>query len=527
MSDVERLMSLFAGLQKASGTHGVPERDPDGLKWNIKRTARTLHEPVTLALWEQHVEGKRPLGVIPIREDSMCQWGSIDFDQYDVDLVELVARANVAKLPLVPCRSKSGGLHLFLFLREPEPAANVQSALRDAAASIGMAECEIFPKQTRILAERNDIGQWMVMPYFGGTFDGKLQMQRGLKPNGAEMTLSEFLREAEGKRTSVDELRQLSVVRTIGIGREKEKRRRGGGDSPCDMTDGPRCLEHLTAPGPMTDNRKRTIFQAGIYLKRADPRGWRKKLAEFNQRRFGPPLTDSEIAGVVSSLEKKEYEYKCKDEPFRSHCDVVLCRSRRFGVGGDDESPRITNMSMLMTDPPMYFVDVGGERLELTLDQLQQYTLFHKACLAHKFCFKTMKQDAWFTIVREALKNVDEIPAPPDVGTSGVFHEHLEEFLTNRARGNRREDLLQGRPWEDPETGRHYFTLKSFSRHLSQEGMRDLRRAQIITRIRAMGGGDAFFNMGKRGVRCWWVPGGVVQESQSVSPPPMEDKEPL
>ena len=77
---------------------------------------------VTLDLWQDHVEGKRPLGIIPIREDSTCSWGSIDIDEYDVDALAVVKKIEQMKLPLVPCRSKSGGLHLFLFVTEPVAA---------------------------------------------------------------------------------------------------------------------------------------------------------------------------------------------------------------------------------------------------------------------------------------------------------------------------------------------------------------------------------------------------------------------
>ena len=124
----QRIMKLFAGNEENSGTHGIPDLDPNGVKWTIKSTAKTLAVPVTEALWQQHLDGKRPLGVIPIRiSDSKCFWGSIDIDQYDLDAGEIVARVEKAKLPLVPCRSKSGGLHLFLFANEPVPADAMQS----------------------------------------------------------------------------------------------------------------------------------------------------------------------------------------------------------------------------------------------------------------------------------------------------------------------------------------------------------------------------------------------------------------
>src|SRR6187549_134537 len=114
----QRIMDLFEGSETHHGTHGAPELDENGVKWNIKTTARTLRGPATLELWQEHLSGKTPLGVIPIRNDSTCRWGSVDIDEYDVDAVEVVGKVEAAKLPLVPCRSKSGGLHLFMFAQE-------------------------------------------------------------------------------------------------------------------------------------------------------------------------------------------------------------------------------------------------------------------------------------------------------------------------------------------------------------------------------------------------------------------------
>ncbi len=328
----ERMMALFAGNEKAHGTHSEPLRDKGNpLKWSIKQTAKTVRAPVTLALWEAHVAGERPLGVIPIREDSSCSWGSIDFDEYDVDLLEKIAAVEAAKLPLVPCRSKSGGLHLFLFLLKPAPAGEVQSALRDAAASLGMEECEIFPKQSRLNIDRGDAGNWMVMPYYGGDYGGKLKMQRGLKRTGAEMTLGEFLRFAEKSRVSIDDFVKLCVVRRAP---PASKKRGDGKPGKGDFSDGPPCLQHLTASGVQNDGRKRTLFMMALYYKRAHPSDWKEQVESANHRFFGPPLASEEVTGVLKSVAKKSYEYTCAAEPMRSVCNSDLCRTRTFGVGG-------------------------------------------------------------------------------------------------------------------------------------------------------------------------------------------------
>ena len=45
---------------------------------------------MTDIIWEQHLEGIRPLGIIPIRANNTCLWGCIDIDSYDVSFAELV-----------------------------------------------------------------------------------------------------------------------------------------------------------------------------------------------------------------------------------------------------------------------------------------------------------------------------------------------------------------------------------------------------------------------------------------------------
>ena len=66
------------------------------------------------------IEGKQSLGIIPIRDDNKCIWGCVDIDSYaGFDHKKLIDKIKEAKLPLVVCRSKSGGAHVFLFAEEP------------------------------------------------------------------------------------------------------------------------------------------------------------------------------------------------------------------------------------------------------------------------------------------------------------------------------------------------------------------------------------------------------------------------
>lgn len=510
-------MALFSGNESHYGTHGEPDLDPiGGVKWEIKRTARTLRGATTLFMWQRHLSKNNtaPLGVVPIRNDSTCVFGSIDIDDYDVSVQDVIKKIEDAKLPLLPCRSKSGGLHLWLFLSAPAEAALVQSTLRDIAASVGYADCEIFPKQTRLLVEKGDMGNWMVMPYCGTTYGGRLKEQVGIKRTGAEMTIDEFIRAAEKLRVDPD---KLTLVRV-----KKPRKERAP------FSDGPPCLVHLAASGIVQGGQNNALFHMGVYFKRANPEDWKKQLEDANQRFCRPPHPADKLVSVIRSLEKKDYAYKCKDQPMMAHCDAMACRGRKFGVGAGGTYPQITGISKLNTEPPLWFVDVEGSRLQMTTTELQDYRLFHRVCMevTHK-SFATISPGVWYGVLNEAMQNLTLIPAPEDIGLGGQFRELLATYLTNRQRGKEREDLLTGRPWEDEEHGRHYFRLSEFQRFLGREGMKKLseHRSMITSRVVKLGGGNYPMTIKGRNRSFWWVPVEALDEEEPVETPRMNGAE--
>lgn len=525
-------MALFAGSETHSGTHGIPDLDPNGVKWTIKRTAKTLKVPVTEALWQQHIDGKRPLGVVPIRGDSTCLWGSIDIDQYDIDLAEVVRKVEDGKLPLVPCRSKSGGLHLFMFFAEPVDPAAVQAVLSDIAASLGFAGSEIFPKQTKILAEQGDAGNWMVVPYYGGDFDGKLKMQHGLKKSGAEMTISEFLAEAEKRMVTVEQMAALvqpshsAMTAKDGAPINGKKKSNGNADGKrpkLPYGDGPPCLTHLAGQGFPEGGRNNALFHIGVYLKKAHPTDWQKHLEADNQAYMKPPLPADEVDAVKKSLQKKDYEYKCKDQPMVSYCNSVVCRGRKHGVGVGGSYPEILGIDKLNTEPPLWFVQIsGGHRIPMTTDDLQNYLRFHKLCMATaNVVYKMIPQPVWFSILGEIMQKVEDIPVPEDISASGVFLELLETFLTNRMRGKQKEDLLRGAPWEDEDAGRHYFQMSPLEKFLQREGVRDVTRAMLKYRINKLGGKNRQMDIKGRNRFVWWIPSSAIQSAPELDAPEM------
>jgi hypothetical protein len=514
------MMELFAGFEGAHGTHGEPQQDADSVKWHIKKTARTISGAgPTVKLWEQHLAGKTPLGVAPIRSDNMCVWGCGDVDDYEVNALELIRQIEKMKLPLVPCRSKSGGLHLFLFLAQPAPATEVQRFLRDVMARLGYANSEVFPKQTEVLLARGDKPNWMVMPYFGGDFGGRLMLQVGLKASGGEQTPEEFLTFAEGMRQPRDAL-AVRARRPTG-----QRRSAGAAEAPepdQPFGDGPPCLQHLAAAGVHAGQQNNTLLMMGIYFKKRWPADWKEHLERANIEFLDPPGSAEGLTSVIRSLSSKDYNYTCKTEPMKSHCNSAMCRARRFGVGEEGAFPVISGIAKLDTDPPIWFISVEEQRLEVSTDTLQNYQKFHAVCMDRlNRCFTSLKQTDWLAVLSEAMRDVHLIESPPEVGRTGVFAEMLEEFLTNRQRGTTKEDILRGRPWEDEEEGRHYFQLKDLAKFLLREGDKTTTRGQMTSAIRKMGGDSKFINIKSTGRNVWWVPSDQFSHTTSGDPPPV------
>jgi hypothetical protein len=160
---IRRFMQLFEGSSRGHGQFVESPARGDG---KVKGDARTVPGSPNIEHYARHLYGSGPgLGIVPIREDGFCVFGAIDFDDRAVDHSQLERRVRALGLPLVVCRSKSGGAHLYHF-SAPLPAAEMRLRLQRFRASLGMPDkTEIFPKQDDL--DGSAIGNWINLPYFG------------------------------------------------------------------------------------------------------------------------------------------------------------------------------------------------------------------------------------------------------------------------------------------------------------------------------------------------------------------------
>ena len=175
---------IFSGLEAAYGTYEIQRQQNNGKQAG---QASVIKEPRTAALWEGHLSGEGvSVGIIPINEDNNCRWGCIDIDQYaGFNHLDLIKKIREMKLPLVVCRSKSGGAHVFLFTSDWIPAKTMQDTLSSISATLGYAGCEIFPKQIKLQLDRGDVGNFLNLPYY----DAEGGLRYAFKDDGSAATL--------------------------------------------------------------------------------------------------------------------------------------------------------------------------------------------------------------------------------------------------------------------------------------------------------------------------------------------------
>ena len=109
--EVDKFKAIFSGLDIAYGQHQSNGERADGKQ---EGKSYIVRKEITDELWEKHLKGEGPsLGIIPIKSDNTVVWGCIDIDTYPLDHKKLIHKIRKLEIPLIHCKSKSGGAHLF------------------------------------------------------------------------------------------------------------------------------------------------------------------------------------------------------------------------------------------------------------------------------------------------------------------------------------------------------------------------------------------------------------------------------
>ena len=492
-----RFRALFRGLRRA---HGEFTPLPDG-----RKRAKTIHAPPTETAWTRHLDGQPPgIGIVPITDDGTCYWGALDVDDYTVDHQALAADIAQRDLPLLLCRSNSGGAHLFCFFVEPVRATHLVRRLRQWCRVLRLANpdgraLEIFPKQTKLVG--SSTGNWINLPYYGDT-------RQCVTASGEILSLPAFIDAAETGALTQAQLEAKAPTYDVDDYRLFDEQ-------------GPPCLARMLklGEGLGTGNRNSALFNVGVYFRIRWPDDWEPRLATFNREAIKPPLDDDEVRTVTRSLRRRNYVYRCNDQPIASFCQRSKCKKRRWGIGYfnerdiDADMPDLGRLTKFETDPPYYTLEVEGTEVRLPgIRDLRSVTrLGDHVCEQTNRQLPLLRQVHWHRLLDDLLADLLIVKPPRDAGARGQLMALVHEFLLLRRLSESREDLLLGKPYQEED--RIYFRSRDLLEFLERRRFRLITRpADIWSVLRTHKADSATFNVKEQVVDCWWLPTSVVPD---------------
>lgn len=498
----KKFSSIYDGLEEAYGTYEIQKRNANG-----KNTgqARIVREERSTDLWKGHLSGKgHSVGIIPINAENNCKWGCIDIDQYNLDHKNVISKIRDLKLPLVMCRSKSGGGHVFLFSKDWISAKDMQEVLKHIASVLGYSDCEIFPKQIKLQLDRGDVGNFLNLPYY----DAEKGLRYAIKDDGSACTLKEFFDLYEKYAQTPEQILSLQVDKSESL----------------PLPDGPPCLQHLCSQGFPEGTRNNGLFNCGVYLRKAFPDTYETELLSYNMKYMNPPLPLSEVNIIAKQLNRKDYVYKCNDAPIKDFCNKELCLTRKHGVGNGGGNIATANLRKYNSNPPIWFMDVNGEPIELDTDSLLKQSAFQKACVEQlNFLPPTTARPTWEGRMNALLKNMLEtegsvVETSSDSSVDGAFYEYLEDFCRNMQTAQDKEEILLRRPWTDEEQNLTFFRLRDFENFLKRNRFFDFKTHKIAQRLRDINGEAQILRIKNRLVRLWVIPAFEKTETKLKTP---------
>jgi hypothetical protein len=329
------------------------------------------------------------------------------------------------------------------------------------------------------------------MPYFGG--ESSTRYAYGKK--GEALSPEEFIERVKEITLTVEQIERLEASPLT---------------ENIDWLDqAPPCIQHLIVQGFPKGTRNSGLFNVGVFLRKKYPDEWEKRLEKVNLEYMQPPLGAQEVITVTKQLQRKDYFYRCNDQPIASHCNSPLCRTRKHGIGANGGTPLFSNLTKQDSDPPIWFLDVEGGRLELETDDLLNQNRFQRKCMdsLNKIPPK-VKDNVWRQIIQQLLDSLTIVEVPKESSTEGHFLELLETFCTERP-AREKDELLLHKPWT--ENGKTYFRLADLMEYLHRHNFKEYPRNKLTAKLKQMEGSPHFFNIKGKGVNVWCIAEFVAQ----------------
>lgn len=349
-------IKYFTGLKRNYGfcniNNGYKDPQTGKLKFNSGDYGWS-GKSITDEDYQQHLDGKKSIGIQPCDDNGFARFGAIDIDPKiykDLDIKFYLDVIAEKELPLIPIKSKSNGLHLYVFTKDFVKAKQIKDFLEQVLFLFKLPiTTEIFPKQTKLGTNTDDQkinGNFINLPYFNKN------ERVALDPSGAEMSLELFLNCIEINKQTPEQLKEISdnIIKNELTGGAEE------------FKDGPPCLEILSKE-KMDDGRDRFLYNYMVFAKKKYPDNWKNKVLEAGRNYFvfDSTWTDDYISKKIKNWEKDTKGHTCHDPLLAPVCIKSECIKRNFGILSDKKIswPRLSNLIKVDFKPdPEYYFDV-------------------------------------------------------------------------------------------------------------------------------------------------------------------------
>ena len=435
--------------------------------------------PVTRERYQEHLNGGDGLAISPLTDTAdkrnVCFYAAIDIDVYDVDFRWLVRRLYQAGFKFAAFLSKSGGLHIYFFFADAEPAGKVIETLNRIVSVFGLArlftsdkkksKVEVFPKQA-VFVPGNGMASCLFLPFYNAANRDKCGTKM-LTAEGKTVGLTKALPIIDSMITSVREVNAAL--------------------DELPYSDAPYCIQMILLTGALAENdgRNNFLFSAAIYLKKKYKGDFYDALSGMNDC-LEVPLEKGGVDSVYKSVTENGYDsYMCSKSPCSDYCDKELCGAREYNPH-KGRGNRFTGadcwgeLSKVMAAEPYYLWQVRIKpdeefrtvRID-SVDDLQNQATVQKRCWRDlNWAPFTVKMNDWITIVNKSMEGIEErqveVPKETDTSEASALRRNFLRYLSHRQVQNSRAYMVRLNAVHHAD-GAYYFTTDGFKRYLQTE----------------------------------------------------------
>ena len=206
----QKFIQIFNGLKRDYGYAEISNGYKDTTTGKFKVKHGWAGKPLTNIDYIQHLKGEKSIGIQPCDDEGMVCFGAIDIDSkayQDFSPKKYLEIIEKNKLPVIPVKSKSGGLHIYVHTKEKVKASFLRNFLDKLLYTLELKPTtEIYPKQTELGTGPDGSftnGNFINLPYYN-------KVERvALNLDGTEFNFNQYIQVVEANLKTEKELNEF------------------------------------------------------------------------------------------------------------------------------------------------------------------------------------------------------------------------------------------------------------------------------------------------------------------------------